>query len=342
MVSEIMATVRKLPSGKWNAQIRMKGHPQASKSFPSKALADKWVKITESEMIRNIFMKEDATTLAEALDRYMLEITPSKKGAKIELIRINQWLKHPLAQKPLDTLKPLDFAKHRDSRLLAGIAASTIRSELAIISHLFTIAAKEWGMSLVNPIDNIRKPKADNARDRRLDKDELLRLLEACSLSDSKLLPYLVEFAIETGMRLGELLSITWDMVSDNTIRLSTTKNGDSRTVPLSGHAIHLLKTIPRDIKSDTDKLYKPTSEDVYIFYTWKRSDSIKRSWHTALNRAGITNFHFHDLRHEATTRFFEKGFNVMEVASITGHKTLQMLKRYTHLKATDLATRLN
>ncbi|MDR3391372.1 MAG: site-specific integrase [Sulfuriferula sp.] len=330
-----MATVRKLPSGKWNAQIRMKGHPQASKSFPSKALADKWVKITESEMIRHIYTKANATTLAEALDRYRLEITPSKKGAKIELIRINQWLQHPLAQKPLDTLKPQDFAKHRDSRLQTGIAASTIRSELAIISHLFTIAAKEWGMSLVNPIDSIRKPKADNARDRRLDKDELIRLLAACSLSDSHLLPYLVEFAMETGMRLGEILSITWDMVNytDKTIKLSTTKNGDSRTVPLSSHAIYLLKNMPKGEDSDKVK---------HIFYTWKRSDSIKRSWHTALNRAGITNFHFHDLRHEATTRFFEKGFNVMEVASITGHRTLQMLKRYTHLKATDLAVRLH
>lgn len=332
-----MATVRKLPSGKWNAQIRMKGHPQASKSFPSKALADKWVKITESEMIRHIYTKANTATLAEALDRYRLEITPSKKGAKIELIRINQWLAHPLAQKPLDTLKPLDFAKHRDNRLQAGIAASTIRSELAIISHLFTIAAKEWGMSLVNPIDRIRKPKADNARDRRLNNNELVSLLDACSLSDSYLLPYLVGFAMETGMRLGEMLSITWDMVNyeNKTIKLSTTKNGDSRTVPLSSHALHLLKTIPRD-KAEI------ALDRANIFYTWKRSDSIKRAWHTALNRAGITDFHFHDLRHEATTRFFEKGFNVMEVAAITGHRTLQMLKRYTHLKATDLAVRLH
>jgi integrase len=330
-----MATVRKLPSGKWNAQVRIKGHPQPSKSFPSKALADKWATITESEIVRNAYIdryEADTTTLAEALNRYKLEITPSKKGAAQEERRIAQWLRHPVAKQSLSSLKPSDFAKHRDARIMAGKAASTIRLELAIISHLFTIAIKEWGIpGLTNPIESIRKPKADNARNRRLNSNEMQRLIAACKQSDSYLLPYLVEIAIETAMRLGEMLSITWDMVDyeSKTIYLLTTKNGDHRMVPLSSHSIHLLKTMPKVVGNSK------------VFYTWKVSDSIKESWHTALARASIDNFHFHDLRHEATTRLFEKGFNTMEVAAITGHKTLQMLKRYTHLKATDLAMRL-
>lgn len=340
-----MATVRKLPSGKWNAQVRIKGHPAASASFPSKVLADKWVKVIESEMVRHTYIDRtegEATTLAEALDRYRKEITPSKKGASQEHCRITQWLLHPLANKPIAALKPSDFAKYRDNRIQVA-AASTVRLELAIISHLFTIASKEWSISgLTNPIESIRKPKADNARDRRLNTDELSRLLDACKQSESYLLPYLVEFAIETGMRLGEILSLSWTMVDlqRQIITLHTSKNGDGRTVPLSSHAIHLLRSMPRDLLKNIPREFR-SSPERQIFFTWKTHRGISKAWHTALKRAGITDYHFHDLRHEATTRFFEKGFNVMEVASITGHKTLQMLKRYTHLKATDLAVRL-
>lgn len=329
-----MATIRKLPSGKWNAQVRFKGSPAISKSFPSKSLADKWVSVVESEMARGIFVNRaeaEATTLSDALKRYLKEVTPSKKGRAQEEVRIAKWQLNPLAKRSLASLKPTDFAQYRDSRLTV-VSSSTVRLELAIISHLFTIAIKEWSIAgLSNPVEGIRKPKPGKARTRRLNEGEKERLLAACRQSRSYLLPYLVELAIETGMRLGELLSVTWDMVDfkSQTITLPDSKNGDGRLVPLSSRAISVLRSTPRKI------------DEVRVFYSWKRSDSIKDCWPKALERARIEGLHFHDLRHEASSRLFEKGLNVMEVASITGHKSLQMLKRYTHLKASDLVEKL-
>jgi len=129
-------------------------------------------------------------------------------------------------------------------------------------------------------------------------------------------------------MRRGELLSLRKDNVDlvSRVARLLETKNGSSREVPLSPRALDILKHLP-------------SSTDAYVFPLTK--ESLRRTWGTACRRAGITNLRFHDLRHEATSRFFEHGLNVMEVASITGHRDLRMLKRYTHLKASNIALKL-
>ena len=141
----------------------------------------------------------------------------------------------------------------------------------------------------------------------------------------------LVILAIETGMRLGELLGLEWSRLKLDTkvAYLPITKNGEPRSVPLSSRAIETLAPIPRSLHNHR------------VFWTWSRSDSVENAWKRAVANAGITGLRFHDLRHEATSRFFERGLSLPEVASITGHKTWQMLRRYTHLKAEDLATKL-
>ena len=202
------------------------------------------------------------------------------------------------------------------------------------MSEFRGVAQTEWGLENVlrtNPVSLISKPKAPRPRDRRLEEGELEKLLHfnSCSNPNAWFRP-LVLFAIETGMRRGEILSLTWENVhlGKRYVHLSDTKNGDSRDVPLSPQALELLGDLPGNIRSD---------QVVFPLHF----EALKSSWRRACCRAGISDFRFHDLRHEATSRFFEKGLNVMEVAAITGHKDLRILQRYTHLRAEDLALKL-
>ena len=162
-------------------------------------------------------------------------------------------------------------------------------------------------------------------RDRRLKANELDDILRA---SESEELGRVVQLVLETAMRRGEISTLRWENIDlkNKSILLRDTKNGDTRPVPLSSRAIKLLKALPRRIDGGVFGMLP---------------DSITRAFDRACQRAGVEHLRFHDLRHEATSRLFEKGLNPMEVASITGHKTLQMLKRYTHLKVEDLARKL-
>lgn len=330
-----MATVRKLASGKWNAQVRRKGHAPISKTFTNQKDAFIWIRCIESEMDRGTYINRSSTenaTLADALIRYRNEITPYKKGHEREQGRINHWLAHPYSKCQLSSLKSIDFAKYRDARL-KEVSTGTVRLELALISHVFTILRKEWNFPIDNPITNIRKPKPSKARDRRLVNEEKECLLKACKQSRNPQLYALVVMAIETGMRLGELLKMEWADInlSKRTIFLDDTKNGSSRTIPLSYKAIETLINIPKHIKSKR------------VFWIWpQKPDAISGAWRPALKRAEITGLRFHDLRHEATSQFFERGLNVLEVAAITGHKSIQMLQRYTHIKPETLVSKLD
>lgn len=330
-----MATVEKRGSYQYRAKVRKKGFSSKTKTFSNRKNAEEWARKTESEMERGVFVcsrEAESTTLAESLDRYEVEVSADKKGAAQERLRIKAWQSHPLARQSLASIRGADLAKYRDKRLAAGKSPNTVRLELAIISHLFSIARKEWGMeSLANPVQAIRLPRTSKARDRRLLGDEESRLLEACRKSRSVQLEKITIAAIETGMRLGELLSLEWKHIDleNRVAHLPDTKNGSPRDVPLSTRVLGILKSMPRKIREGR------------VFFEWKRADSIGNLWRRALRRADIDDLRFHDLRHEATSRFFEKGLNIMEAAAITGHKDLGMLKRYTHLKAQDLAIKL-
>ncbi|MDH3392467.1 MAG: site-specific integrase [Desulfobulbaceae bacterium] len=332
-----MATVEKRGPYQYRAKVRKKGFQSVTKTFEYKKDAETWARQQESEMERGAFIcakEAENTILAEALDRYSREITVEKKGKDMELYRIKTWKKHPLAERSLSSLRGSDFASYRDERLKAGRAGNTIRLELAIISHLFTIARKEWGMeSLANPIQAIRLPKVSKARDRRLVGDEEERLFKACEQSRSKGLKDAVLLAIETAMRQAELLGIEWQHVNlqRRFIHLPETKNGTSRDVPLSPKAIEILERRGKVRKIDDDR----------VFSEWKSPNNFKHTWSRAVKRAELEDFRFHDLRHEATSRFFEKGLRIEMVRAITGHKTLQMLMRYTHLRAEDIAEML-
>lgn len=317
-----MASIRKLPSGKWNVRITRIGFPTQTKTFISRVDADRWARSTESEMDRGSFVcrsKAESITLGAALERYMFEVTPHKKGSHQETKRIRQWLKSDLAKCSLASLKGADFAKYRDSRLAAGRASNSVRLELAIVSHLFTIARKEWDIPVDNPVKDIRKPKVSNARSRRLEGDEEARLFRAVG---HKKLRALITLALETGMRQSELVSLTWQEIDleKSIIKKADSKNGEARVIPLTTKAKAALgdRGIGR------------------LFTCFPR-----QAWNDAVKAAGLIDFKFHDLRHEAVSRLFELGMNPMEVSAVSGHKTLQMLKRYTHLKPADLLMKM-
>ena len=326
-----MATFRKR-SGSWQALVKKKGFGQIARTFDTKGEAEAWAKVIESEMVRGVYLSQkesETTTLDKALDRYEREVSSGKKGHRREKTRITVWKNHPLAKRFLASIRGSDMASYRDERIKAGYSSNTIRLELAIISHLFEIARKEWGMEgLLNPVKSIRLPSPPSGRDRRLQPGELEKLLECLSEEMSQV----VRFALETAMRRGELSGMTWDMVDlkKRTVTLpeTKTKNGQKRIVPLSSVAVTILKDRLSTRRID-GKVW-----DIGL-------DAISQDFAKACQKAEISDLHFHDLRHEATSRLFEKGFDTMEVRTITGHKTLQMLARYTHLRAEDLVERL-
>jgi integrase len=336
-----MATFKLRESGLWQAQIRRKGHPQQSQTFITKSDAEKWARQIENEIDRGVFVSRaeaEATTLFSALERYKREVSRLKKGYEQERYVIAALRQHKLAKRSLASLKSSDVAAYRDELLAGGLAAATVRLRLALLSHLFTTASSEWNIPVVNPIANVRAPRADNSRERRLDGDEETRLLVALGDSGAGeranvwILPVVV-FAIETGARQSEIISLVWkDVDLDRRVARirgidgRSLKNDDTyRDVPLSSRAIETLRALPRAIGG---KVFPTTAS------------AIKQSWMRACKRAEIENLHFHDLRHEATSRLAEI-FALHELMKITGHKDTRMLARYYHPRAEDLAKKL-
>ncbi|MGD9725508.1 MAG: site-specific integrase [Gammaproteobacteria bacterium] len=333
-----MSTIRKRGNGQWQAQVRRRGFPLQSKTFPTRAAAERWGKLTEVEMTQGTFVSRaeaESTTLRELLERYIAEVSPTKKGAASEIVRIKALCRNPLAARFVSTIRGADIARYREERL-KRVASATVRRDLGVLSHVFETARKEWGIYVLNPVRDIKMPANGKARDRRLRADpseakcEKSRLIEACRKARNPYLLPFVELALETAMRRSELLNLQWQFIelTRRTAFLPDTKNGDARTVPLSNAAVETLKSLHNGEKGKVFECLTP--------------EALKRAFMRATQRAGLDDFHFHDLRHEATTRFFERGLNIMEVASITGHKDLRMLRRYTHLKAEDLAKKLD
>jgi integrase len=329
-----MATIRELESGKWQAQVRRRGMRPAVKSFNTKTDADRWARVLESEIDRGMFVdraEAERATIGELIDRYLAEVTPHKKSARNDAQRLKFLKRHFGAYSPA-ALRPTHVAAFRDARLKAGLSGSSVVKELNSLAHVLDVAIKDWGITLPsNPAKLVRRPPVARGRARRLLPGEESKLMAACEASNARMLAPIVRFAMATGMRMGEMLALEWRYVdmAQRVATLPDTKTGDARQVPLSSAALAAISSLPRHIK------------DGRVFWTWARADSLKNAWRRAVKAAGIDDLRFHDLRHEAVSRLFELGLNPMEVAAISGHKTLQMLKRYTHLRAAELVLKL-
>lgn len=359
-----MATYRKRPgpNGRsvWQARVARKGHPPQYRTFDTKTAAERWAVEIESEMKRGVFVSREAAesvTLKELLERYLREITPTHKGAAAEEPRLRALSRQPLAQRIVATLRPKDFAAWRDERL-REVSAGTVARELNLLHHVFEIARREWDVYLLNPVGDVRRPKQPPGRERRLSEDEEEKLLSALraaerdeqgrytSAARNVWMRPLVAFAIETAMRRGELLALRWKDVdlARRTARLRDTKNGEPRTVPLSPKACEALREVPRSVDGRVFPLHP---------------EGVKSAWERALERARrdyerecaekgtkpdssfLADLHFHDLRHEATSRL-ARVYQPHELAKITGHKDLRMLLRYYHPTPEDLAEKLS
>ncbi|WP_311030478.1 integrase [Mesorhizobium koreense] len=328
-----MATIRRL-RGRWQAQVRRKGLAPRAKSFNAKSDAEKWARNLEAELDRCGVLPDtrlaERMTVRELLARYVKEITPLKRSASSEGYRVKALMKRDIAHRTLAMLSSADVARYRDQRLQTVATSSVIR-ELNTLAHAIDIARKEWGVHLAqNPVRMVRRPSAPRGRDRRLSGDEEKRLLEACDAGRSPHMRPLIILAIETAMRQGELLSLTWDDVDrDKRIaHLNLTKNGESRDVPLSSRALAALDAL-KQLRAD--KRVVPSTKS-----------ALQQCWGHLRERAGAPDLHFHDLRHEAVSRLLERGLNIIETATISGHKELRMLQRYSHLRAVDLVDRLD
>ncbi|MHB8455410.1 MAG: site-specific integrase [Acidiferrobacterales bacterium] len=338
-------------------KIRRRGLPLTSKNFDvhgpkvsdlNAALrhAEKWARMIESEMDRGAFVsraESESTTLRECLERYAREITPQKKGAAAEFSKIEILKAHPIAERVMVTIRGSDVAQYRDGRTKL-VGPATIVRELGTLSHVFNIARREWGMeNLANPVQVVRKPKLPQGRERRLFPGELNAIIAA---SESAELCTILQLELETAMRRGELTALLWCDVhlKSRYLQLRDTKNGDARTVPLSSKAIKLLSNLPRRLDG---RVWGMRADSITHAFERAR-DRARRRYEEKCKESGDTpkpcflkELRFHDLRHEATSRFFEKGLNPIEAAAVTGHKDLRMLKRYTHLNPTVLAEKL-
>jgi integrase len=322
-----MATIRKrLTSNgtKYQVQIRKKGHQPISKSFATHKDARTFAKETESKIERSVFQSgEDAETVlfGELADRYLAEVLVHKKGYDKERYNIRPVINY-LKDYTLITVRPhvvTAYMKHR----LAQVSPATVRRELGMISRILTSAERDFGIYLPqgNPVSKIKKPK-ETARERRPSSEEL-ELLEK-----DRTIGHYVRFAVETGMRRGEIANIKDEHLTSevrNLLYIPETKTDIPRTVPLSRRAQEAFEELLRSING-CGKI---------------SAESVSQAFSRACMRHGIEGLRFHDLRHEATSRFFEKGLNIMEVSLITGHRSLGMLNRYTHLKPQSLLKKL-
>ncbi|MHB1528578.1 MAG: tyrosine-type recombinase/integrase [Acidiferrobacteraceae bacterium] len=323
-----MATITRRGQYQWRARVRRRGQV-VSKTFATRKDAESWAHDAETAIAQGTLSgrtESENTTLGEALSRYAIEITPAKRSADRERGEIRRMQARPIASKVLVDIRGKDMAHYIRSRQADGVGANAIRIELALLSHVYTVARAAWGMeSLVNPVPlaKIARPRLPPGRTRRLVDDEEARLLEAAKTYGGEI-GRVIPWAIETAMRRGEIAAMRWEHLDRKArvLLIPETKTGTPRRVPLSTRALQVLEGLPR-------------RQDGKVW--GMRPDSISQAFERVCSAAGIEGLTFHDLRHEATSRLFEKGLNPMEVAAITGHKTLQMLKRYTHLRAEDL-----
>lgn len=378
-----MANFRKRGELQWQARIRRKGYPDQVKTFNTRAEAEEWARAIEHQIDRGAFVSRaeaEATTLYEALGRYEREVTVNKNGEAAEKSVLRIWKGTELALRTMPAIRSSDIAKLRDE-WLKTLKPATVLRRLQLLSHVFNIARKEWGMeSLSNPLELVRKPQPNNARTRRIatakqtntpetegdeadgqefsrdtPDDELERVIAATA---SSTLPAIVRLAVETAMRRGEIVGLRWEHIDlqDRVAHLPKTKNGESRDVPLSSKAVAVLETLLPDESEDKKEDSKAKEDDGRVFKI--RGDAVTRAFERAVERARRTyeneckeskvrleSKYLVDLRfhdlRHEATSRLAAIFPMHELTKITGHKDPRMLMRYYHPRAKDLAKRL-
>jgi len=324
----IMATIKKIPSGKWQVQIARKGI-RKSASFATRREASDWAARQEYLVLEKPPPKQTETAFGEVLERYARTVSPTKRGARWEILRIGRLIGDRIAQLAIENLQPADLADWRDRRL-GEVSPASVNREMVLLSGVLSVARREWGLIDHNPMSDIRKPSVPPPRDRRISDHEIARLVDVAGSDLTKATSRAIHafrFAVETGMRAGEIISLVPDAVNcrSRVATLPMTKNGTGRKVPLSSAAVALLEQLP----VTPGPLFQLTSAQLDALFRKVR------------DKAAIDNLRFHDSRHEAVTRLARK-MDVLSLARVVGHKDIRMLMVYYNETAEELADRLD
>lgn len=321
----------------FRAKVRLKGMPSQSATFRRKTDAKKWIQDTESAIREGRYFpisEAKRHTVANLVDRYIKTILPTKPKSEAKQSQQLKWWRDRLGVYSLKDLTPALIAECRDELLNAEsnrkkrYSPATVNRYLAALSHACTIAVKEWAWMQDNPVLKIRKPSEPPGRVRYLSDDEREKLMKACKESKNKLLYLAVVLGLSTGAREMEIWGLRWEQVDIERgflfLRPSDTKNNESRTLPLRGLALQLMK----------EHLEHTETPHGFVFpgKTVSKPTDFRTAWETALRRAKIENFTYHDLRHSTASYLAMNNASLSEIAEILGHKTLQMVKRYAHL----------
>ena len=329
-----MATIERR-KGTYRVKIRRKSAPPLTATFTHLAEAKKWAQMMEGAIIEGRhFPTTEAKrhTVSDLLERYRSDVLPHKRSSTIyNQVYHLQWWEAQIGHYALSEITPALIVEYRD-KLARTRENSTVRRYLAVLSHAFSIAVQEWEWVNENPFHKVSKPKEPRGRVRFLSEDERQRLLDSCQVSRNSSLYTIVVLALSTGARKGELLSLHWsDMdLKRGMLTFRETKNGETRSVPLTGYAL--------DVLSHHAKIRRPDTTLLFPNDTGQKPMSIREAWKFAVKRSGITNFRFHDLRHSAASYLAMNGASLMEIAEVLGHKTLQMVRRYAHLSEAHTA----
>ncbi|RYD50550.1 MAG: site-specific integrase [Sphingobacteriales bacterium] len=310
---------------------------KATRTFDRLSDAKQWAENTKVEMRRGDFVDylgKRRTQVSLVIDRYLNEYIATNYGF-LEVQRrrteLERW-RAEVGQLAIGALSASHISHVRDKMLgentQRGVkrSPSSVRRSLAILSHMLNVAVVEWEMIPANPVNRIKKPKTSPGRIRFLSPEELEKLLYACQKSSCRHLLPLVVLAVSTGARRGELMNLRWQDVDweQGVIRLLKTKNGHPRSIPLAGKAHAMLKE--KFVQESTN------SEFVFARFDGEEPMELEKHWQRAMKHAGLENFRFHDLRHTAASYLAMNKATLMEIAAVLGHRTLQMVQRYSHL----------
>ena len=309
---------------KWGYQsiITVSGHPRLTKSFKSKIDAKRWAIETELKIRREDagIAKVKYPTFHEIGLRYIADVLPLKKSFQLEkniivALDLESWSSYPINKINANVL-----SKWRDKQL-ESVCGSTVNRKLDVISTIFTSCKKEWGLPVDNPVMAMRRPKRSEPRDRRFTDQEIKKLLQGNKTEEK--IRQIIEIALETGMRCGEILRISTDHLKGRLLVIPITKT-KPRTIPLTKRAVDLIKRADLPFNLSTDQVGK--------------------RFRRLCNYYGIKDAKFHDLRHQALSNFmFDKKLDVASTMLIAGHSDPRMLLRiYNNVKAEMVASLLN
>jgi integrase len=318
-----MASFHKLPSGLWRAQVARNG-VRKSATRETKAAAQAWAMETEAELIAMKRGDLPRKTVEQALQRYKEEVSPKKRGERWEALRLDSYMREPWAQRWLTELQPADIARWREKRL-REVTLGSVQRDFNLLKAVFSVARKEWQWLDKDPMEGVASPGGNKERSRRIQWHEIRALCRALGYggetkSAEVALAFLI--ALRTGMRAGEILSLTPAAVNLKTrvAHLKNTKNGDDRDVPMTRAAARLFKG----------------------WSGWTVSSrSLDALFRKAKGRCKIKDLHFHDSRAEALTRLARR-VDVLTLAKISGHRDVNLLSRvYYRETASQIAQRL-